>query len=76
MEPPLLKGCLQKYYAQTYYVQYAHTGAMHFNFNSTNNARVSTPVQEFNVHMAYTCMCILPEARGNFRDNEISEQAN
>ena len=32
MEPLLLKGCLQKYYAQTYYVYYAHTGATHFSF--------------------------------------------
>ena len=41
---PLLKGCLRKYYAQTFYVHFAHTGAMHFSFNSSNNARVSTPV--------------------------------
>ena len=29
---PLLKGCLRKYYAQTYYVHYSHTGATHFRF--------------------------------------------
>ena len=29
---PLLKGCLQKYYGQTYYVHFAHTRAMHFSF--------------------------------------------
>ena len=29
---PLLKGCLQKYYAQTYYLHDAHTGATHFSF--------------------------------------------
>ena len=31
-------------YAQTYYEHYAHTGATHSSFNSSNNARVSTPV--------------------------------
>ena len=42
---PLLKGCLlRKYYAQTFYVHYVHTGATHFSFNSSNNARASTPV--------------------------------
>ena len=41
---PLLKGCLQKYYAQTYRVHYTHTDATHFGFNSSNNACVSTPV--------------------------------
>ena len=31
MEPsPLLKGWLRKYYVQTYYVHYAHTGATQF----------------------------------------------
>ena len=39
---PLLKGCLRK--LQTHYVYYAHTGATHFSFNSSNNARVSTSV--------------------------------
>ena len=29
---PLLKGCLRKYYAQTYYVHNAHTGSTHFSF--------------------------------------------
>ena len=29
---PLLKGCLRKYYAQTYYVHYSHTRATHFSF--------------------------------------------
>ena len=29
---PLLKGCLQKYYVQTYYVHFAHTRASHFSF--------------------------------------------
>ena len=32
MEPRFLKGCIQKYYAQTYYEHYAHTGATHFSF--------------------------------------------
>ena len=44
---PLLKGCLRKYYEQTYYVHYPHTVATHFivfSFNSCNNVRVSTPV--------------------------------
>ena len=41
---PLLKSCLQKYYAQTYRVHYTHTDATHFGFNSSNNACVSTPV--------------------------------
>jgi len=31
-EPLFLKGCIQKYYAQTYYEHYAHTGATHFSF--------------------------------------------
>ena len=41
---PLLKGCLRKYYAQMYHVHYAHTGATHFSFNSSNNTHVSSPV--------------------------------
>ena len=41
---PLLKDCLRKYYAETYYVHHAHTEATHFSFNNSNNARVSTPV--------------------------------
>ena len=27
---PFLKGCLRKYFAQTFYLHYAHTGATHF----------------------------------------------
>ena len=41
---PLLKGCLRKYYAQMFYLHYAHTGATNFSFSSSNNAHVSTPV--------------------------------
>ena len=43
-ETPVFKGCLRKYYVQTFYLHYAYTGATHFSFNSSNNARVSTPV--------------------------------
>ena len=32
--------------------------------------------QEFDARMAYTCTYILPEARGNHRDNEQSERAS
>ena len=41
---PVLKSCLRKYYAQTFYLRYAYTGATHFSFNSSNIARLSTPV--------------------------------
>ena len=41
---PLLKGCLREYYAKTFYLHYAYTGATHFSFNNGNNARVSTPL--------------------------------
>ena len=41
---PSFEGLPPKFYAQTFYLLYAHTGAMHFSFNSSNNARVSTPV--------------------------------
>ena len=40
----VFKDCLRKYYAQRFYLHYAYTGATHFSFNSSNNARVSTPV--------------------------------
>ena len=58
---PLLKGYLRKYCVQMYYVHYAHTGATHFNFNSSNNARVSTPVSR--IWRVHTWTYILPEAQ-------------
>ena len=45
---------------KAYYVHYAHTGATHFNFNSSNNAR------ELDTRMVH----------GNHRGNEQSERAN
>ena len=42
---PLLKSCLRKYYAQTYYVHDVHTGAMHFSFTLaiTHVCQLSNP---------------------------------
>ena len=40
----LLKCCLRKYYAQTYYVHYTHTRAMHFSFTVAVTPLVSTHV--------------------------------
>ena len=58
---PLLKGCLRKYYVQTYYVHYTHTEAMHFSFNSSNNACVST---QNLMHTWPACMLpLLPEQK-------------
>ena len=42
---PSLEGLPSKILcANVLRIHYAHTGATHFNFNSSNNARVSTPV--------------------------------
>ena len=56
MEPLFLKGCIWKYYAQTYQVHYTHTGATHLSFTvaiahvcQLNNFLY----QEFNTRMAY-----------------------
>ena len=73
MEPPLLKGCLRKYYVQTYTTLTLELRT------STVTITVITRMyqlqyQEFNAHLAYTCTYIL--CAGNHRDNEQSEQAN
>ena len=36
--------CLRKYYAQTYHIHYAHTGAMHFSFNSVSKSTLKRAV--------------------------------
>ena len=41
---PSFEGLASKILCATYYVHNTHTGATHFNFNSSNNARVSTSV--------------------------------
>ena len=52
-------------------LDYAHTGATHFSFNSSDSARVSTSVSWIRrAHALRACTYILPEARGNHRDNE------
>ena len=66
---PVLKGCLGKYYAQTYYVHYAHTGATHFTSTVAIMYMCQLLYQEFDTRMAYMCTYILPEAHGNHRDN-------
>lgn len=38
MEPLFCRAVLEKYYVQTYYVHYVHTGAAY----SSNNARAPT----------------------------------
>ena len=51
---PLLKGCLRKYYAQTFYLHYAHTGATHFSFNSIAITHVCQLLyQKFDACMPY-----------------------
>ena len=66
---PLLKGYLRKYYAQTYYVHYAHTGATHFSFNSSITQVCQLLYQEFDARMAYvTTICIVPSAA---RDSDM-----
>ena len=67
---PLLKGCLRKYYAQTYYVHYTHTRATHFSFTVAITPHVSTHVSR--IRRAHD----LPEEHDNHRDNERSERAN
>ena len=74
---PLLKGCLRKYYAQrTTYTTLTSELRMHFNFNSSNNARVSTPVSRIRRVHGPRAHNILPQARGNHRDNERRERAS
>ena len=53
---PFLKPAFEKYYAQTYFVDHAHTGATHFSFTVAlkhvcqfNNFLY----QEFDARMAY-----------------------
>ena len=45
---PLLKGCLRKYYAQTYYIHHAHTEATHFSIT----LEIASCVHVYQKHVA------------------------